>query len=210
MPDINGIPYVDSGDLVAGYPAVSQSLAQEVSDQLASKLPYSFGTATPSTTDSGFLWYDSNSTPAATKFWDGSAFVPFGGKILQIVRATDGTRRSTTSTSPVDTNLSVTITPQSATSAILVISSFLPVSNNTGSRMVLQITDSSNNALSGAENLWIADDATYAMQTCIGYSTPATTSATTYKLRFEVEPSGTGELYNDFNTAQMYAIEVSA
>jgi hypothetical protein len=41
MPDINGIPYVESGDLVAGYPAVSQSLAQEVSDQLALKLDVS-------------------------------------------------------------------------------------------------------------------------------------------------------------------------
>ncbi|HEY7822959.1 MAG TPA: hypothetical protein VIG24_09010, partial [Acidimicrobiia bacterium] len=74
MPDINGIPYVEPGDLVSGYPSVSQSLAQEVSDQLASKLPYSYGTATPSTTESGFLWYDSNSTPAEVKFWDGAAF----------------------------------------------------------------------------------------------------------------------------------------
>ena len=38
MPDIGGIPYVDSSDLVSGWPTVSQSVAQEVSDQLASKL----------------------------------------------------------------------------------------------------------------------------------------------------------------------------
>ena len=38
MPDINGIPYVESGDLVSAYPTVSQDLAQEVSDQLATKL----------------------------------------------------------------------------------------------------------------------------------------------------------------------------
>jgi hypothetical protein len=38
MPDINGIPYVESGDLVSAYPTVSQDLAQEVSDQLALKL----------------------------------------------------------------------------------------------------------------------------------------------------------------------------
>ena len=48
--------------------------AQDLDDTFASKLPYSFGTATPSTTDSGFLWYDSNSTPAVAKYWDGSAF----------------------------------------------------------------------------------------------------------------------------------------
>ena len=40
MPDINGIPYVESSDLVSAYPTVSQDLAQEVSDQLASKLAH--------------------------------------------------------------------------------------------------------------------------------------------------------------------------
>ncbi|HEY7824430.1 MAG TPA: hypothetical protein VIG24_16430, partial [Acidimicrobiia bacterium] len=45
-----------------------------------------------------------------------------GGKILQIVRATDSTVRSTTSTSYVDvTGMSVTITPQINTSAILLV-----------------------------------------------------------------------------------------
>jgi len=74
MPDINGIPYVESGDFVSAYPTVSQDLAQEVSDQLATKLPYSYGTATPSTTTDGFLWYDENDTPPTPKFWDGAAF----------------------------------------------------------------------------------------------------------------------------------------
>lgn len=49
--------------------------AADLNDTFASKLPYSFGTATPSTTDSGFLWYDSNSTPAQPKFWNGSSFI---------------------------------------------------------------------------------------------------------------------------------------
>ena len=40
-------------------------------------LPYSFGAATPTTTDSGFLWYDSNSTPPVPKYWDGSAWQAF-------------------------------------------------------------------------------------------------------------------------------------
>lgn len=59
--------------------------AADLNDTFASKLPYSYGTATPSTTDSGFLWYDSNSTPAAPKFWDGAAFqnvAPAGGLTL--------------------------------------------------------------------------------------------------------------------------------
>jgi hypothetical protein len=48
--------------------------AADLNDTFASKLPYSYGTATPSTTDSGFLWYDSNSTPPVTKYWNGSSF----------------------------------------------------------------------------------------------------------------------------------------
>ena len=40
MPDINGIPYVESTDLVSAYPAVSLALAQELDDQLAAKVDY--------------------------------------------------------------------------------------------------------------------------------------------------------------------------
>jgi len=82
MPDINGIPYVESTDLVSGWPTISQSVAQEVSDQLAEKVPYAYGTATPSTTVDGFVWFDENDTPPTPKFWDGSAFqnvAPAGG-----------------------------------------------------------------------------------------------------------------------------------
>jgi hypothetical protein len=62
--------------------------AADLNDTFASKLPYSFGTATPTTTDSGFLWYDSNSTPAVAKYWDGSSFatlVPAPG--LELITA---------------------------------------------------------------------------------------------------------------------------
>ena len=119
MPDINGIPYVESSDLVSAYPAASQALAQEVSDQLASKLDLA------------------------------------GGKILQIVRATDTTLRTTTSTSFVDvTGMSVTITPQKDTSAIIVAAIFNSLAANSTTdelRHSFQITDSSNNPIPGAE-----------------------------------------------------------
>lgn len=84
MPDINGIPYVEPGDLVSGYPSVSQSLAQEVSDQLASKLPYSFGTATPSSPGDGELWVDTSGSPnkPSVKFYDGAEFQPVAGLTL--------------------------------------------------------------------------------------------------------------------------------
>jgi len=48
--------------------------AADLNDTFASKVPYAYGTATPSTTVDGFVWYDENETPPAPKFWDGAAF----------------------------------------------------------------------------------------------------------------------------------------
>jgi hypothetical protein len=48
--------------------------AADLNDTFASKVPFSYGTATPSTTVDGFVWYDENETPPALKFWDGAAF----------------------------------------------------------------------------------------------------------------------------------------
>ena len=46
-----------------------------------------------------------------------------GGKVLQVVQATDGTEKSTTNTSFQDTSLSVNITPSSTSNKILIIGS---------------------------------------------------------------------------------------
>lgn len=144
-----------------------------------------------------------------------------GGKILQIVRATDSTSRTTSSTSYVDvTGMSVTITPEASDSAIIVIAScrynLLDASSDAAFGYV-QITDASNNALNGAEDVIAAinsggatDVRIVGMFTAFGYSTPATTSATTYKLRFKQSSATTYTLENANSTGQIYAIEVSA
>jgi hypothetical protein len=135
------------------------------------------------------------------------------GKIMQIVRATDSTNRSTTSTSFVDANLSVTITPQKNNSAIIVVVSVRAAYGNGGT--YVQITDNSNNAISGAE-FFVAQDldtSGSALQQLTGfaYSTPGTTNATTYKTRFRSSAADhTSSFENAGNTGQMYAIEVSA
>ncbi len=192
--------------------------AADLNDTFASKLPYAYGTATPSTSVDGFLWYDENDTPPTPKFWDGAAFQALtSGKILQVVRATDSTLRQTTSTDVVDvTGMSVTITPQKSNSAIVVIGSVRVEIRATGvnARGLVVLTDSSDNALSGAEKVFLGQDdsiTNYHFVTMLGYSTPATTSATTYKMRFRaVSPGATIEIQNDANTGQLYAIEVSA
>jgi hypothetical protein len=139
------------------------------------------------------------------------------GKIMQIVRATDSTNRSTTSGSFVDASISVTITPQKNDSAIILIYSGLAeaargaIGNSFGS---VQITDNSNNAISGAQIIGFGDANSAQHQApivAIGYSTPATESATTYKVRFAIAASGvTLNLLNANQTGQLYAIEVSA
>lgn len=218
-----GTPYVESSDLVANYPAASLALANRV--DLVGVLPFANAaartTAIPTPTDGQFTYLqDTNST----EFYNGSAFQALaGGKILQVVRATDTTQRSTTSGSFVDvTGMSVTITPQKSTSAVLVFAFFLAIpewSGSDGSRRALyRLTDSSNNSMSGAENgafgpINLTGSGTrsiYGSLVLSGYATPATTSAVTYKLRFAADSGTTAYSDNGSQTGQMYALEISA
>jgi hypothetical protein len=206
-----GTPYVEASDLVANYPAASLSLANRV--DLVGVLPFADSaaraTAIPSPTDGQFTYLQDTKS---TEFYNGSAFQALaGGKILQVVRATDATDRSTSSSSFVDASISVTITPQKSTSAILLLWFFAGLVA-AGQTMRAQITDNSNNALSGAENAPITNlGATQAAMlfSLLGRSTPATTSATTYKGRFRGDGSSM-TIQNSVQTGQLYAIEVSA
>jgi hypothetical protein len=139
------------------------------------------------------------------------------GKILQVVRATDVTNRSTTSASYVDASISVTITPQKNDSAIMIISAGRCTvdSSGTDGRGAVQITDSSNNAISGAESFLIGSyNVNLDIQlpfVLIAWATPATTSPVTYKLRFAREGSVSSfQINNNISTGQMFAIEVAA
>ena len=120
------------------------------------------------------------------------------GSVLQVVQATYSTEATTTSTSFVDTNLTASITPTSATSKILVLvnmnaqsyvtsgnardtgGSFKVVRNSTdiwGSNTVNFYIDGGVSATLSFNilNLW-----------SVNYlDSPATTSATTYKVQFK-------------------------
>ena len=135
------------------------------------------------------------------------------GRVLQVVRATDSTDRTTTSTSLVDANLSVTITPTKSTSAVLLIWT-ARVEAGSGDQTRLVLSDNSNNTISGAENHAMgaaSGGLTRSPVTLIGYATPATTSAVTYKARFASNNIGaTQSLLNSVSTGQLFAIEVAA
>jgi len=144
-----------------------------------------------------------------------------GGKILQIVQDTDTTQRATSSTSFTDvTGMSVTITPQKSDSTILLMLAVIMgafANTNAATEGYLQISDSSNNAIAGAQESQIygggggnTSFAIYSPVTLIAYSTPATTSAVTYKARFKSVSGSTVVLRNNLSTGSLYAIEVSA
>ena len=143
-------------------------------------------------------------------------FIPTGagGRVLQVVRAIDSTDRTTTSTSFVDASVSVTITPTLITSSILLIWS-MAVRNASGDYIGVQITDSSNVAVSGAEAaLFGASTALSSpngLLTSIGYATPATISSVTFKGRFSSIFGGTASIQSGTqNKSQLFAIEVAA
>jgi hypothetical protein len=135
------------------------------------------------------------------------------GKIMQIVRATDSTQRTTTSTSYVDvTGMSVTITPQKDNSAILVVAAFRALNSSTiTGNFFLRIADASDNPISGFQEANVVSSGSTLGVPIVGiaYATPATTSAVTFKLRFRTS-GDSGSIMNHQITGQMYAIEVSA
>ncbi len=132
------------------------------------------------------------------------------GKVLQLVRATDSTNRSTTSTTMVDGSLSVTITPKQVDSKIFLFYT-ASITPTNGNYVRFQIATSANVAVEGAENCHVGDQTSTGMNvttTVIGMHSPASTSAQTYKIRFNCN-SGTATLQNVQTTGQLIAIEVA-
>ena len=125
---------------------------------------------------------------------DGSALtgMPAGGKVLQVVQATDATQINTSlTTSEVDLPLLGTITPTSSSSKILVmLTTWMGYNPNGGVYLKRGSTKIGGHGLAGNYNtpddFWCTDDLSnvYAVHS-ISYTyldTPNTTSATTYRI----------------------------
>ncbi len=113
------------------------------------------------------------------------------GTVLQVVNATDSTQLSTSSTSYVDTGLSASITPTSATSKILIFVEQTGVGKNAGDssqRVALNILRNSTQIVqfelgagytgSSVVNVFGGSGSTY-------LDSPATTSSVTYKTQIK-------------------------
>jgi len=132
--------------------------------------------------------------------------------ILQVVRATDTTNRTTSSATFVDASISVTITPQRNTSSILLLFVGQAFDSSVNDIMATQITNAANTAINGAQEVFWGNDTgnNYGSHVMIAYNSPATVAATTYKARFRVARGTAATIEGSRFTTQMYAIEVSA
>jgi len=121
---------------------------------------------------------------ALTKLLSRGLGTGVGGKVLQVVTATDSTPRSTTSTSFVtgSNTLSVSITPASTSNKILLFCDVGFVFNNTGDTHITLFRDGTN--LGSSTGIKLTNDSLYPM-TLSWYDTPSSTSSLTYQVYFK-------------------------
>jgi hypothetical protein len=120
------------------------------------------------------------------------------GSVLQVVQATLAGSVSTASATPVDTGLSVTITPTSSSSKILVLFTHpAPIKGNAGADLTLIL-------VRGVTTLVNYNDVLFTPGISNNYGTsiggtyldsPATTSATTYKTQMQNGQASGDQVY---------------
>lgn len=124
------------------------------------------------------------------------------GRVVQVLSAIKQTASSTTSTSMVDTGVTITITPRSATSKIMVfaegVASNSVVSQACGINLVRNSTalhqGSGGTVGNESATVYPADLYQVGVFSLNFLDSPGTTSATTYKLQFKAQSSGTAYL----------------
>ena len=138
------------------------------------------------------------------------------GKILQVVQGTTGTTASTTSATYIDTNLSASITPTSATSKILVLvaqNGVYKVNSAAGVNLKLQRGGSDIHGFAIAAFYGVTTELRGSVSTTY-LDSPATTSSTTYKTVFSNDGSGTGTAIVQYNsgssTSTITLLEIGA
>jgi len=140
-----------------------------------------------------------------------------GGKVLQVVTATDSTARSTTSTSFVTASntLSLNITPSATSSKIYLIATFTGYGNTSGKSTYLTFyRDSTNlgNVTSGLINTYDTNS-TRIIGKPMAMSildSPNSTSEITYQVYIKAESGGQTIINYDNNQGSITAFEVGA
>jgi hypothetical protein len=135
------------------------------------------------------------------------------GTVLQVVSTTKTDTFSSTSTTFVDiTGLSVSITPTSSTSRIMVFAVVTASTTGQNNAMIRLVRDSTAIAVGNAGGSRVQassqgriGDELAGLNLSVNFlDSPATTSSTTYKVQFEMQASGTGfvnRLANDIDNS---------
>lgn len=174
-------------------------------------------------TDGQYLKADSAASTGLS--W---ATLPSSGKVLQVVQGTTSTEKSIASTSFTDTNLTVTITPSSTSSKIMILASqavYLGSGTTEWVNVGLRLMRASTSILdySGTydqanaiytETVSGTTNATLAIYTPITYlDSPSTTSATTYKTQIKMSSTADGRVcltQQAGSTSSIIALEIGA
>jgi len=195
-----GWPVPTSSDLVKNGAVAIEALGDAID---ASLLDLKGGTtnqvlAKNSNTDMDFKWVTSAG----------------GGKVLQVVSATNTATQSSASTSFVDA-ITVSITPSANTSKVLVMGFISGSSDGSVTQIPFRLARGSTGIFVGDSSgirtqatglLFQPSNSNYSSQASASFlDSPATTSATTYRVQFKNDGgSGTaylGQTYNDVNAA---------
>lgn len=141
----------------------------------------------------------------------------FPGKVLQVVQGTSTTSFSTTSTSFVATNLSVSITPKFSTSKIFIIATSTMQNTETANTISYATLTRGGTNLGPSEGLARMNSdlvgLNMAVPTSIHYlDSPATTSPTTYDVRVKIAGSSNAVIWGLTATQGQVitAVEVAA
>jgi len=135
---------------------------------------------------SGIIQFQSNGSTKATL---NSSGFSYPGGVLQVVNAVQSSGVSTTSGTFTDTGLSISITPTSATSKILVIvSQTLYSGGTTNVTTSTQLLRGSTVLVVEGYSFYVGD---HFFRSAFNYlDSPATTSTTTYKTQFKKNNAG--------------------
>jgi hypothetical protein len=133
------------------------------------------------------------------------------GAVLQVVQGTTSSTYATTSTSAITTNLTASITPSSASSKILIISTFSLYCGNP-SKAVAFLYRNSTNLSAAAGGAYLYSSISTGAQITTGINlldSPATTSATTYTI-YLASSNGTSVSFNaDSQNQQIILMEIA-
>ena len=137
-----------------------------------------------------------------------------GGKVLQVIQDTQTSATTSSSSTYADTSLSVSITPSSATSKVLVLvngtcgRSNANSSQGLGLKLVRNSTDIQQihelNTYSGTSLRWEG------MFNAAYLDSPATTSATTYKIQLAAYANAASVWVNDWGVSTIIVMEIGA